>query len=166
MKKKKTPKCNLTEKSRGGIRGFEEDAFESKRKNDTDGFNLFILEEPKREVLIDAGRYTAKVGEISVTRRVAANDSTWFRVKIPFHISDPDTGMLLKTVDFYASKSMDENGRLYPIIKGILGKEPDIGMSLKVLENRKVRVRIEHDEFLSGVTREQIVSVKAVNNLR
>lgn len=65
-------------------------------------------------------------------------------------------------VCFRASKSLRPDGRMYPIVKGILGVEPESGFDFKRLEGKVVKVVLEHEADKYGDIWENVVSVKRV----
>lgn len=139
----------------------DEDPFEDDNIDDDDE-DLFAMVKPKRKAKLPENVYSAQVGDVNAEKMDRGKfGKPWIRVTIPFNIKHPKTGEIV-TVPFFANKSTGKNSRLYPIIKGILGRVPDEEYSLKHLIGKKVQVVIEHNEDDDGNIWENIVLVRPV----
>lgn len=116
-----------------------EEELEDLEEPDTD---LLTVHYKKREAQLDEGVYTAIVGEVIATR-VEGPYGKYIRVMIPFRVTNPDTGKAV-TARFVGNRSLDPAGRLYQIIKGILGTPPPDYFDLREITGKKVKVTIEH----------------------
>lgn len=133
--------------------GFDEEVEEIEEDDD-----LLLVEELKSSPTLSKGEYQAVVGK-PLASREKGKYGTWIKIIIPFHVKVPHSHDLLE-VRFIASKNMDEEGRLFPIVKGILGRKPEIGMNLKEIAGRTVNVIIDHYTDDKGKTWEQVVSAR------
>jgi len=122
--------------------------------------DLFTVHYKKREAQLDEGVYTAIVGEVSATS-VEGPYGKYIRVIIPFHVTNPDTGKTV-TARFVGNRSFDPAGRLYPIIKGILGATPPESFDLREITGKKVKVTIEHRTDDHGNVWENITGARKI----
>jgi len=125
-----------------------------------DETDLYIWNEPTRGPRLSEGEYKAEVGKISAERMQGAYGE-WIKITIPFIIFSEEN-MDNIVVCFRASKSLRPDGRMYPIVRGILGAEPEWGFDFKQLEGKVVKVVLEHEADQQGNIWENIVSVKKV----
>lgn len=132
---------------------------EQELRGDEDA-NLYIWNEPIRGPRLPEGEYQAKVGRISAERMQGAYGE-WIKITIPFIIFSEEILDNI-AVCFRASKSLRPDGRMYPIVKGILGTEPESGFDFKRLEGKVVKVVLEHQADKYGDIWENVVSVKKV----
>ncbi len=107
---------------------------------------------------MDEGDYPAKIGKLSAKKMMGVYEP-WVRVTIPFNIKNRNSGKNV-TVNFMASCSLNVNSRLFPIVKGILGKVPKGDFKLRQLEGKKVTVSIKHWEDKKGNVWENVVAVR------
>lgn len=124
-----------------------------------DDEDLFRVNLPKRKAKLEEDDYDATIGQIKAERVKNGKYGPWTKVIIPFEIKSPVTAEVV-SVPFVANKSMSENSRLLPIIKGAWGRVPDEGFSLKQLEGKKVRVSIEYRVDDKGNVWENVASVR------
>lgn len=120
--------------------------------------NLLILEDPAQYKVLEPGEHPAVVGRPLATKEYGER-GPWIKVTLPFHVENPETKTIVD-VPFFASNSMRPSGRLYPVIKGILGHNPEGGTNLKDLTGREVYVTIAHKVDSSGAIWPQISSVR------
>jgi hypothetical protein len=127
---------------------------------DDDDADLYIWDAPKRGPRLPEGEYPAIVGKISAERMQGAYGE-WIKITIPFLIFSQE---ILDTIAvcFRASKSLKSDGRMYPIVKGILGAEPESRFDFKQLEGKAVKVVLEHNADQYGEVWENVVSVTRV----
>jgi len=134
-------------------------------KNDLDledmDARLLVLEDSKRIPKLEEDEYTARIGLVTAEQVTVGQFGPWVKVTIPFKINIPDSLESL-TVNFVANKSIAPSSRMYPIIKGILGKSPENGFTLSEINGKKVKVMIEHRTDADGNVWENIASVRKI----
>lgn len=136
-----------------------EDRKKRRARQKAEDDELYTFSVTKRKPVLEVGKYLAEVGRPSA-EKMGDSHKYWVRLTIPFKIK-ADSGST--TVLFMASKSLNRKGRLYPIIRGILGRHPSDGFDLRSLEGREVRVEVGHNEDEYGNVWEQILSVERVS---
>jgi hypothetical protein len=120
--------------------------------------DLLTLKDTKRTPRLGKGHYTARIGRITAALRTGEGGDTWVVATVPFEIPGK-TGKPV-TVFFKASTNLNPNGRMYPLVTGILGYEPEAGYSLRNLQGRQVRVEIDHRQDPNGNVWEEVISAK------
>lgn len=133
---------------------------ENEQYSTEDDIDLYIWDAPKRGPRLPEGEHSAKVGKVSAERMQGAYGE-WIKITIPFLIFSEEI-MDNIAVCFRASKNLRPDGRMYPIVKGILGAEPESGFDFKRLEGKVVKVVLEHEADQYGDIWENVVSVKKV----
>ena len=103
--------------------------------------DLLTFKDDARQPVLKEGEYLAKITNVTGKKRWNSDGSEWVNVKILFEIEH--AGFRVE-VPFWAGMSLSSSGRLYPIVKGILGMTPTPGMSLKMIEGRTTIVTIGH----------------------
>jgi len=121
--------------------------------------DLLILKVIKHKPKLSKGEYLARVGTVAAEKMRGKDGSNWVKVTLPFEIKTPD-GVV--TVPFIASMSLSPKSRFYPVIKGILGHEPEAGLSLRELQGTQVKVQIDHHIDDQGSVWEEVKRVKRV----
>lgn len=137
---------------------FESDAGDDEWESEED--DLLVLKVNKREARLSKGEYPARIGTVAAEKMSGKNGSSWVKVTLPFEIKTTD-GIVI--VPFIASKSLSPKGRFYPVIKGILGHEPQAGINLRELKGIQVRVQIDHRVDDQGSVWEEVKRVKRVS---
>jgi hypothetical protein len=139
----------------------EEEAASFFDEVDEDVDDLLFIKRTNRKPKLAEGIFSGTIGKPKGERVFPEKfgEKPWTKVTIPFICKNPKSGEAV-TVNFFASKSIGENSRLYPILKGIIGSVPDDGFSLKELEGKKVYVKIEHWVSGNGDIWENVVSAK------
>lgn len=133
----------------------EEDASE-----EDDDKDLFVCKAKTHEPELDIGKYPSTVGKVTAEKKNESKyNNPWVLVKIPFNIEHPETGKKV-TVTFSASKNLSPDGRLYPIVRGILGREPQDNFDIRTLEGMQALVTIEHRTDDSGNIWENVVEAR------
>lgn len=134
--------------------GTGEDDWESEEDD------LLVLRVIKREARLSKGEYPARIGTVAAEKMSGKDGSNWVKVTLPFEIRTT-SGMV--TVPFIASMSLSPKGRFYPVIKGILGHEPQVGINLRELQGVQVMVQIDHRVDDQGSVWEEVKRVKRVS---
>lgn len=103
------------------------------------------------------GKAVATVTGVAATREASKYGSgTYVRVEITLNVKNSESGEVFAK-KFFAAKDSD---RLFDLVSGILGFEPEEGFNLKSLVNKKAVVVIEHRENPKGELWDEIVSAK------
>lgn len=121
--------------------------------------NLYVLDEPTRKPKLPEGNYPGTVGRVKAEKMASGKYGPWIQITLPFHIKRPETGEPIE-VRFVANKSMSFTSRLFPIVKGILGKAPETGFNLRELEGQSVTVGIEHNTDAKGNVWDNVAFVR------
>ena len=126
---------------------------------DAEEDDLLILKFNKRKPKLSEGEYMARFGSITAERQKGTNDETWVKVTLPFEVKNANDTV---TVPFRASMNLSPKGRLYPIVKGILGRAPEEGLNMRELQGKRVKVEIGHYIDDHGSVWEEVKSIKKV----
>lgn len=126
---------------------------------DAEEDDLLILKFNKRKPKLSEGEYMARVGRITAEKKKGQDGEPWVKVTLPFEVKNA-SGVV--TVPFRASMSLSPKGRLYPIVKGILGRTPEEGLNMRELQGKRVKVEIGHYVDDHGSVWEEVISVKKV----
>ncbi|WP_027400086.1 hypothetical protein [Anaerovorax odorimutans] len=105
--------------------------------------DLFVVTNTKREPKIQEGEYIATVKAILADEKVSSENNKWIRITLIFAIENSDFDDPVE-IKFFASKNLNKMSRLYPIVKGIIGYEPEDNFNLKTLKDKKTKVLIKH----------------------
>lgn len=103
--------------------------------------DLLTFKDDIRQPVLKEGEYLAKITNVTGEKRGNSDGRGWVNVKILFEIEH--AGFRVE-VPFWAGMSLNPSGRLYPIVEGILGMPPELGMNLKMLQGRTTTVTIGH----------------------
>ncbi|GEM_PF-6382094 len=120
--------------------------------------DLLILNSNQHEPVLNEGEYEAIVGRISA-EEADGEFGPYVKVTIPFNIVNPVDGEAV-TIRFMANRSMSRKGKLYPIVKGILGSIPPVAFNLRELEGKEVYVTIKHKSDNRGGIWENVVAAR------
>ena len=124
---------------------------------DAEEDDLLVLKFSKRKARLSKDWHTARVGKPSAERQKGKDGETWVRVTIPFEVKKGDDKV---TVPFRASRNLSPKGRLYPIVEGILGREPWEGLDLRKLEGKRVKIEIDHSVDERGNVWEEVIAIE------
>ena len=119
--------------------------------------DLLTFKDDIRQPVLKEGEYLAKITNVTGEKRRNSDGREWVNTKILFEIDHAGSRVL---VPFWAGMSLNESGRLYPIVEGILGMPPKPGMSLKMLQGRTTAVTIGHHKDAKGNVWEEIRSTR------
>ena len=118
---------------------------------------LLMNENDKDRTQLPEGKAVATVTGVAATRVASKfDDGTYVRVEITLNVKNNESGEVFAK-KFFAAKDSD---RLFDLVSGILGFEPEEGFNLKSLINKKTIVVIEHRENAKGELWDEIVSAK------
>lgn len=143
------PATNKTEKSIGD--GSNNSVWDEEEDD------LFILKFNKRKARLQKDWYQARVGKPIVERQEGKDGEPWVRVTIPFQVKKGNDTV---AVFFRASSSLHPKSRLYPIIEGILGREPGERLDVRKLEGKRVKIKIDHSVDARGNVWEEVIAVE------
>ena len=139
--------------------GDAEEERSSEDEWDAEEDDLLILKHNKRKAKLNEDEYKARIGKITAERKKGDDGEPWVKVTLPFEVK---TASGVVTVPFRASMSLSPKGRLYPIVKGILGRAPEEGLNLRELQGKQVKVKIGHYVDDRGSVWEEVKSVRRV----
>ena len=118
---------------------------------------LTLGQTEKDKTQLPEGKAVATVTGVAATRVASKfDDGTYVRVEITLNVKNNESGEVFAK-KFFAAKDSD---RLFDLVSGILGFEPEEGFNLKSLINKKTIVVIEHRENAKGELWDEIVSAK------
>jgi hypothetical protein len=106
--------------------------------------SLYIAQRELRTAKLAEDHYLSTVSDVLAEKMPPGNFSTpWVRITIYFKIciDQSDNYVLAR---FISSNNLSSKGRMYPIVKGILGSEPGIDFNFKDLIGRRANVTIKH----------------------
>lgn len=126
---------------------------------DAEEDDLLTLKHNKRKPKLSEDEYMARIGKITAEKKKGDDGEPWVKVTLPFEVK---TASGVVTVPFRASMSLSPKGRLYPIVKGILGSAPEEGLNLRELQGKQVKVKIGHYVDDRGSVWEEVKSVRRV----
>ena len=129
----------------------------SEEEWDAEEDDLLVLKFTKRKARLPKDWYLARVGKPSAEKQKGDDGEIWVRVTIPFEIKK---GKDTVTIPFRASRNLNPKGRLYPIVEGILGREPWEGLDLRKLEGKRVKIEIDHSTDERGNVWEAVIAVE------
>ena len=124
---------------------------------DAEEDDLLVLKFSKRKARLTKDWHQACVGKPSADRQKGKDGDTWVRVTIPFEVKKGNDTV---TVFFRASRNLSPKGKLYPIVEGILGREPWEGLDLRKLEGKRVKIEIDHSVDERGNVWEEVIAVE------
>ena len=118
---------------------------------------LTLGQNEKNKTQLPEGKAVATVTGVVATRVASKfDDGTYVRVEITLNVKNNESGEVFAK-KFFAAKDSD---RLFDLVSGILGFEPEEGFNLKSLINKKTIVVIEHRENAKGELWDEIVAAK------
>jgi len=121
--------------------------------------NLLLMRQVLRVPRIDEGNYTAVVENVKGEEKTGEYGK-YTLISIFFKIKKADKSSV--TVPLRAAMSLTPESRLFKIVKGILGRDPEEGTDLIELKGQRVRVLIEHWEDAKGNLWEDIVEIARI----
>ena len=136
----------------------DEDAADEAEPEAENEADLLVLDQnDKDRTQLPEGKALATVTNVAASHVASKYDNgTYVRVELTLAVENRETRENFAK-KFYAAKG---SGRLFDLVSGILGEEPDEGFNLKSLLKKKTIVVVEHRENSKGELWDEIVSAK------
>ncbi|MPM83021.1 hypothetical protein SDC9_130084 [bioreactor metagenome] len=133
----------------------EEPAADAGAEEDEEEDDL-IFHPMHRQAALPAGTYYAVIKEVTAESRVGMY-GTFKSIRIRFQIFHDERQVV---VNFLAQKDLKPSGKLFKMLKMILGEAPSDGFNLRDLKGEKVVVEVGHRLDSNGDIWEEVLSAE------
>ena len=113
----------------------------------------------RRKAALPAGKYHAVIKEIIAETRVGVYGK-FISIRMKFEICHDEKRI---TINFLTHKDSKPTGKLFKIIKSILGEVPSNGLDLRTLKGKEVLVEVGHRVDENGNTWEEVLNAEKYN---
>lgn len=137
----------------------DDDNLADKSSTETDAQDLLVVNEIIRKAELDEGDIPATVIDVQAEMVEEGQYGPWVKATIVFETKDQYNNSSAE-VKFVANRSLNPKSRLFPIVKGIMGKTPEPNFDLRNLLNKRVMITIKHNQDEIGNVWENVVSVR------
>ena len=113
----------------------------------------------RRKAALPDGKYHAVIKEIIAETRVGVYGK-FISIRMKFEICHDEKRI---TINFLTHKDSKPTGKLFKIIKSILGEVPSNGLDLRTLKGKEVLVELGHRVDENGNTWEEVLNAEKYN---